>query len=219
MANLKTLVETATSDCGLLLSAGAAHATDNNGTIPSTLMTFKNNPLVLRRRCMRMNFVLVFGLVLTIATAAPAQSKFSGTQQCAKPDPVYTVPVGDRPDHMISLIKDKCTWTAGDIGGVQLKDEDDTIVSDSSGSRARDRGNGVATLANGEKAFVQFQGTTTLKDKAPVTGEGTWSFTGGTGKQKGIKGKGTFKGKWNADGTSTFEIEGEYQLTEATSGK
>jgi len=177
MTNLKMLVETATSDCGLL-SAGAAHATDHNGTISSTLMTFKNNPLVLRRQCMRMNFALVFGLVLTIAAAAPAQSKFSGTQQCAKPDPVYTVPVGDRPDHMISLIKDKCRWTNGEIGGIQLKDEDDTIVSDSSGSRARDRGNGVATLANGEKAFVLFQGTTTLKDKAPVTGEGHMEFHG-----------------------------------------
>ena len=77
----------------------------------------------------------------------------------------------------------------------------------------------MATLADGDKAFVQFQGTTTLKDKAPITGQGTWSFTGGTGKLKGLKGKGTYKGKWNPDGTSTFEIEGEYQLTTATSGK
>ena len=163
--------------------------------------------------------ILVCGLALCIATAASAQSKFSGTQQCAKPDPAYTVPVGDRPDHTISLIKDKCTWTSGEIGGVQLKDEDDTIVSDATGNRARDRGNGVATLANGEKAFVQFQGTTTLKNNVPVTGQGTWSFTGGTGKQKGLKGKGTFKGKWNPDGTSTFEIEGEYELATATSSK
>ena len=163
--------------------------------------------------------VPVLGLALAIATAGSAQNKFSGKQQCAKPDPVYTVPVGDRPDHTISLIKDKCTWTAGEIGGIQLKDEEDTIVSDSTGGRARDRGNGVATLANGEKAFVQFQGTTVIKDNLPVTGEGTWSFTGGTGKQKGIKGKGTFKGKWNPDGTSTFEIEGEYQLAAAPGNK
>jgi hypothetical protein len=218
MKNFRMPVETAMPACGPL-STGAAHASYESGTFSSTLTMFENSQFVLRRRHMWVKFVPVFGLVLTIATAASAQSKFSGTQQCAKPDPVYTVPVGDRPDHMISLIKDKCTWTAGEIGGIQLKEEDDTIVSDSSGSRARDRGNGVATLANGERAFVQFQGTTTLKDKAPVTGEGTWSFTSGTGKQKGLKGKGTFKGKWNADGTSTFEIEGEYQLMTATGGK
>jgi hypothetical protein len=51
----------------------------------------------LGRRCLQMKCVLVFGLVLTMATAVSAQSKLSGTQQCAKPDPVYTVPVGDRP--------------------------------------------------------------------------------------------------------------------------
>jgi len=173
----------------------------------------------LGRRCLQMECVLLFGLVLTMATAASAQTKFSGTQQCAKPDPVYTVPVGDRPDHMMSLIKDKCTWTSGEIGGVKLKDEEDTIVSDSSGSRARDRGIGVASLVDGDKAFVQFQGTGTLKDNMPVTGQGTWSFTGGTGKLKTLKGKGTYKGKWNPDGTSTFEIEGEYQLATATTGK
>ena len=159
---------------------------------------------------MRINFVLLSCLLLTIATAASAQTKFSGISQCAKADPVYTVPVGDRPDHMMSLIKDKCTWTSGEIRGVQVKEEDDTIVSDISGSRSRDRGNGVGTLANGDKAFVQFQGTNTIKDKMPVTTQGTWSFTGGTGKMKGLSGKGTYKGKWNPDGTSTFEIEGEY---------
>jgi hypothetical protein len=171
------------------------------------------------RRCLQMKCVLVFGVVLTMATAASAQSKLSGTQQCAKPDPVYTVPVGDRPDHTMSLIKDKCTWTSGEIGGVKLKDEEDTIVSDSSGSRARDRGIGVGTLVDGDKAFVQFQGTGALKDNMPVSGQGTWSFTGGTGKLKTLKGKGTYKGKWNPDGTSTFEIEGEYQLTAATTSK
>jgi hypothetical protein len=119
----------------------------------------------------------------------------------------------------MSLIKDKCTWTGAEIGGVQLKDEDDTIVSDIVGSRTRDRGYGVATLESGDKAFVHFQGANTIKDKVPVTGQGTWSFTGGTGKLRGLKGKGTYKGKWNPDGTSTFEIEGEYQLATASGGK
>jgi hypothetical protein len=46
----------------------------------------------------------------------------------------------------------------------------------------------------------------------PESAEGTWSFVGGTGKLKGLKGKGTYKGKYAADGTSTYEIEGEYEL-------
>ena len=121
MKNFKMLVEIAMSACGFL-STGAAHARDISGAISSKTMIFEKSQFVLRRRWLRMQFVLVCGLVLTIATAASAQTKFSGTQQCAKPDPVYTVPVGDRPDHMMSLVKDKCTWTGGEIGGVQLKD-------------------------------------------------------------------------------------------------
>jgi hypothetical protein len=51
-----------------------------------------------------------------------------------------------------------------------------------------------------------------MKDKMPADGHGTWAFTGGTGKLKGIKGKGTFSGKWNPDGTGAFDIEGDYML-------
>src|SRR5207248_9164193 len=130
-----------------------------------------------RRQSMRMIGVLTLVFVSLFAAASSAQTKFSGTQQCAKADPEYAVPVGDRPDHMMSLVKDKCTWSQAEIGGVQLKDEDDTIVSDISATRSRDRGLGVAVLASGDKAFIQFQGTGTVKDNKPVSGEGTWSFT------------------------------------------
>jgi len=44
---------------------------------------------------------------------------------------------------------------------------------------------------------------------------GTWSFTGGTGKLKGLKGKGTYKGTGNADGSMTYEVEGDYELPAA----
>jgi hypothetical protein len=163
--------------------------------------------------------ILMGSVLLALAGAAAAQTKFSGAQQCAKPDPEYTVPVGDRPDHVMSLVKEKCTWTQGEMAGVQLKEEDDTIVSDVSGSAALDKGFGVGVMASGDKYFLHFEGTTTMKDKAPVSTAGTYTFTGGTGKLKGLKGKGTFKGTWNPDGTSKFQIEGEYALHAAKSGK
>ncbi len=37
-------------------------------------------------------------------------------------------------------------------------------------------------------------------------------FSSGTGKFKSIKGKGTFKGTPNADGTVSFQVDGEYSL-------
>ena len=168
---------------------------------------------------MRIKSILMCGVLLALAGAAAAQTKFSGAQQCAKPDPAYTVPVGDRPDHVMSLSKDKCTWTSGEMAGSRLKEDDDTIVSDISGNVSRDKGFFVSILASGDKAFGHFEGPTTLKDKAPVSTAGTFSFTGGTGKLKGVKGKGTFTGKFSPDGTSTFQIEGEYTLPAAKSGK
>jgi hypothetical protein len=67
-------------------------------------------------------------------------------------------------------------------------------------------------MANGEKAYVRGDGTTTLKDGVPQTEEGKWTYAGGDGKFKGIKGKGTYKGKFAADGSLTLEVEGEYEL-------
>jgi len=50
------------------------------------------------------------------------------------------------------------------------------------------------------------------KDGKPDTSVGTWSYTGGTGKFKGITGKGTYKGKADASGNMVTEVEGEYTL-------
>jgi len=67
-------------------------------------------------------------------------------------------------------------------------------------------------MANGDKYYVRFQGASTLKDGAPQSAVGTWSFTGGTGKLKGIKGGGGYKGTFAADGSATVEVDGQYEL-------
>jgi hypothetical protein len=51
-----------------------------------------------------------------------------------------------------------------------------------------------------------------MKDGAVESTEGTWSFSGGTGKLMGVKGKGSFKGKGVTDGSATYDVEGEYEL-------
>jgi hypothetical protein len=102
---------------------------------------------------MRTTSLLAFVFVCFVAAASSAQTKLAATQQPT--GTVYFRVRFDRPDHVMALVKDKCTWTRGEIGGVQLKDEDDTIVSDTRGNRSRDHGIGVAVLANGDKAFVQ----------------------------------------------------------------
>jgi len=67
-------------------------------------------------------------------------------------------------------------------------------------------------MSNGDKIFVRFSGTDTTTKDGKTGSAGTWSYTGGTGKLKGITGKGTYKGTSNADGSATTEVEGEYEL-------
>jgi hypothetical protein len=156
---------------------------------------------------------LLVALVTTGAAQGP--TKLAGKMECAKPDPSHVLPVADAAKHALSLSADKCTWLEGTLGAERLKDEDDTIVSDATGNISHDRGYGVGSVGNGDKYFIHFEGTTALKNDAPVSGDCTWKFTGGTGKLKGITGKGTCKGTFQPDGRAAWDIKGEYQLATA----
>ena len=79
------------------------------------------------------------------------------------------------------------------------------------GAKFVDRGYVEISMENGDKIHVRFQGMGNMKRRA--SREGTWSFTGGTGKLKGVKGKGTFKAFETAD-AGGFEMEGDYSLPE-----
>jgi len=80
------------------------------------------------------------------------------------------------------------------------------------GAKFADRGYVVFSMENGDKIYVRFQGMGGMKEEGP-TGEGTWSLTGGTGKLKGVKGKGTYKAFETAD-AGGFQMEGDYFLPE-----
>ena len=155
--------------------------------------------------------VLVVLASAAVATAQP--TKVSGTIQCGKPEAQQAIPAADSSDHVFSIYKVNCNWTKPlEIAGTQTKDGTDTGFDEIKGNTAKGHGLHVSTAATGEKTFVRYQGSSTVKDGAPQTAEGMWSYTGGTGKLAGIKGKGTYKGKANPDGSITYEIEGEYEL-------
>jgi hypothetical protein len=154
---------------------------------------------------------------LCLAAAAVAQTKISGTGKCGQPEKQEAIEVGDRPGHMLMLVKESCTWPAPvEMAGLKAKSYTASILSDMSGQKATDRGYVVVTMENGDKAYVRInQGTSMVsKDGKPMSGEGTWSYTGGTGKLKGLTGKGTYKNKPVADGVEDA-IEGEYSLPAA----
>jgi len=148
---------------------------------------------------------------LTAATAA-AQTKISGTLQCGKSDPQHIIPVGDHPDHNLAVGQSKCTYAKSmEIEGAKSTEGVSTATDDLNGNTIRSRGFHVATMDSGDKYFVWYQGAGELKGGALQSEKGTWGFTGGSGKLKGIKGKGTYTCTPSGDGL-TCEVEGEYQL-------
>ena len=89
-------------------------------------------------------------------------------------------------------------------------------VSDVINGNGTQRGYTVTTNKDGDKSFSKSQGkvTTVMSDKGIplVSFEGTWEFTGGTGKWAGIQGKGTYKGKFIGPGIFTYDMEGESSI-------
>ena len=165
---------------------------------------------------MRTRFFWAALLVLLVAGSSAAQTNISGTVQNAKADPAYSIEIGDHPGHATVLQKTTCTWTTSmEIAGAKSKDGYDVTTVEMWATRSSSNGTHVSTMDNGDKFFVTFHGASAVKDGKPGPEQGTWSFTGGTGKLKGLKGKGTYKGTSNEDGTTNVEVKGEYELPAA----
>jgi hypothetical protein len=160
---------------------------------------------------MRDKRFLVFLFAATLAVPAAAQTKASGTATC-KADPSSPVALTDKPNHAFAVGRSQCTWTKFEVAGQPYKEGVSTDLEEITGDTVSVRGYHVATTSGGDTAVAEFHGTGKLKDGKPATGQGTWTFTSGTGKLKGVKGKGTYKGTANADGSVTYQVDGEYQV-------
>ncbi|MBZ5725845.1 MAG: hypothetical protein LAP87_12715 [Acidobacteriia bacterium] len=156
--------------------------------------------------------LLAFTFLTLTAAIATAQTKITGDGKCGKPDKQESADVGDRAGHALVLVKFSCTWANPyEMAGLKSKDYTGTVAGDLSGEKGQYRGYVVVTMDNGDKAFLRFTGSGTIAKDGASAGEGTWSYTGGTGKLKGLTGKGTYKSTGNADGAEDH-VEGEYTL-------
>jgi len=146
------------------------------------------------------------------SAGAAAQTKVAWSDSCSKADPDYSVPVGDPDSHTFGLGQLKCHATKpAEIGGDKGKEAVVTSATATSGNKSHQHGIYVLSMESGDKVSLPYQGTTTLKDGKPTGASGTWSFAAGTGKLKGIKGKGTWHCSASGDGWNCSG-EGEYEL-------
>ena len=163
---------------------------------------------------MRFTMFLLFVIVFALTTVASAQTKISGTAQCGKADEEHAIQIGDRPDHSFAISQGKCTWTKPmEIAGIQSKEGVYTTLAEGTGNTLHYRFYYVDTMANGDKAYYHGEGTMTVKDGVIQSGDEKWTLVGRAGKMRGVRGKGTntFKAA-GADGSSTWDAEGEYEI-------
>jgi len=147
--------------------------------------------------------VFVGCLVCLCATFALAQGRVENGWACEKPAKAHSIEVGDQPNHAYAIEQIKCTSTRGELAGVREKEGTGTEFAEVTGNSSKGHAIWVETMTNGDKIYVTYQPTITLKGGQMQSGADKWQFTGGTGKFKGIKGSGTCTGTGGADGSST----------------
>ncbi len=166
---------------------------------------------------MRPKILLAVLAGLLIPGMAWAQTKISATGRCEKPHEQHSVKVPDATDHSFGVSQAKCVWTKPwEIEGIKNKEGVASVSEEATGDTVRSQEFFVDTMENGDKAFYRYEATTTLKAGAPQASQGQWTLTGGTGKLKAVKGKGTCKAtSFEADGALNFVCEGEYSAAPA----
>lgn len=116
------------------------------------------------------------------------------------------------PDHSFMISQFKCTWSKPfELAGIQSKEGSDTQFNSGAVISIMNFvavGHGVHVVAM-EPGSVP---TDFVKDGAIQSAEDKWSSVRRTGKFKGIKAKGTCKGKAGADGSTIWDSEGGWQL-------
>lgn len=165
---------------------------------------------------MNVRTVSVVFLVFFFVSVLAGQTKVAGKQHCPKPQALATAEAGDEIGHTMTLEKSTCIWlTPFEMLGERSKEGTFVAFSEASPHRAATNGTYVGTTDNGDKFYIEFHWAT-LKDGTPSERvKGYWAFTGGTGKLKGITGKGTYTATENENGGEA-NMEGEYSVAEKT---
>jgi hypothetical protein len=157
------------------------------------------------------NLLLPLTGMACLWSGVAAADHFTAMCECGKPDPQQSLPAGDGKDHNLGVEAAKCTWSKPlDIGGDKVKDSVATDMFEATGGKFQFHGVHELTMQSGDKVALPYQGSGMSKDNHEAASKGTFTFANGTGKLKGIKGKGTFSCKSAGEGVSC-DVEGDYE--------
>jgi len=160
---------------------------------------------------MKSRIGLIAFMIVSAATLALAQTHISGTAECSGPEQTHVMRLSDHANHFFVLSQGKCSWTKpADIEGTRTQSDEATVSKEVRGNHAHVRGYVTETTASGDKFSYRIVGTQVLDHGKTVSEHGRWTIVSGSGKLKGIHGKGTYTGKLQGK-SMVFDLEGEYQ--------
>jgi len=155
-------------------------------------------------------------LALGILASAPwtlAQTKISGSLECASPAFHQAIEVGDRSGHTMVLSRRECLWSQPlKIEGAIGKEDVLYLFTDAREDGAHETGYNTLVMSNGDRIFMHYAAFVKSNSRKPASGVGTFALSSGTGKFLGIYGNGTSVSHSAADGKMTVRVEGQYTL-------
>lgn len=162
---------------------------------------------------MRSRTISFLMAALAFPALASGQTKISGIVKCLRPERSQKIDIGDRLNHSFAISQGKCTWVKPmTIADIQTKEDIGTNSEETSSAGARVRGYVVGTMSNGDKFTARTFAHDVYKGGNLQSTQGTWSFSSGTGKLKGIKGGGAFTGQPDSEGNVVIDVVGQYTL-------
>ena len=142
-----------------------------------------------------------------------AQTKISGSLECASPAFHQVMEVGDRTGHTMILSQRECVWSQPlKIEGASSKEDILYLFTDARQDGARETGYNTLVMSNGDRVFMHYAAFVKNNRRKPASGVGTFALSSGTGKFLGIYGNGTSVSHSAADGKMTVRVEGQYTL-------
>ncbi|MCW2239086.1 hypothetical protein [Azospirillum canadense] len=157
---------------------------------------------------------VIGGTIFAIALGAGGAVAQDGGQWNSKAVLVVigtkAVTLEDQPGHMIAITE--FDGAAFNSDGKPFLDKARYQVTDITDTAGQEIGYKTFTEPDGSKVYARYLLKEKKKDGAQTVWNGTWEFTGGTGKYRGITGRGSYHVVSVSDTAVWDELTGEYKV-------
>jgi hypothetical protein len=157
---------------------------------------------------MRKPFGIMFALLMSTAIAL-AQKKVDTKWRCSIPSAFHTLPIGDSPNHSFTILQGSCR----SISSKADFPEREGVYTEFQELRNLTvivHGFMDVTMQNGDLVYYKYEGSFSPDITKPFSQR--WTFAGGTGRYRSIKGRGSCAGMVHPDRTGDMECTGTLSI-------